>query len=391
MSLKNLIAKRFTSGNSLEDYHVFRFFSAFIAVSNGKIIDIEGPFLEYCPLVNMLYGDIKYSENIKEVVGELVTKKISEFGFFTSNRKFNITKIAVPFGASEMLMYALRKKAIDAAVVVCDGTGSIITTDSEVVQEIGGRMNGLFFTSPIPKIIEALENKKCRVVFSDARINQIEAVEKACELGYKNIAVTINGYVEDEKLSQIKSLEDKYSANITLLIVCTTGASFDRIQEIAKYADVVWSCASEGIRKVVGRKSILQISKKIPVFVLTQKGLNLIAAYSENEQVLKDLDKNNQYLLSKTVNNKKVMMGEKFLYYLSESILPVRSKDEPKFSESNNNIEFKPIGPCGEYNCSVCVFTKSQAPGNPYDLKDCPRYDPKKRSSETPRAKGQGS
>ncbi len=32
------------------------------------------------------------------------------------------------------------------------------------------------------------------------------------------------------------------------------------------------------------------------------------------------------------------------------------------------------VGPCGEYNCPVCVFTKSQAPGNPYDLKDCPKY-----------------
>lgn len=34
-----------------------------------------------------------------------------------------------------------------------------------------------------------------------------------------------------------------------------------------------------------------------------------------------------------------------------------------------------PIGPCGEYTCSVCVFTKSQAPGNPYDLKNCPKYN----------------
>ena len=39
-----------------------------------------------------------------------------------------------------------------------------------------------------------------------------------------------------------------------------------------------------------------------------------------------------------------------------------------------------PIGPCGEYDCPVCVFTKSQAPGNPYDLRDCPKYNSRKGS-----------
>lgn len=33
------------------------------------------------------------------------------------------------------------------------------------------------------------------------------------------------------------------------------------------------------------------------------------------------------------------------------------------------------VGPSDECNCPVCVFTKSQAPGNPYDVKDCPKYN----------------
>jgi len=31
-------------------------------------------------------------------------------------------------------------------------------------------------------------------------------------------------------------------------------------------------------------------------------------------------------------------------------------------------------GLCGKFDCPVCIFTKSQAPGNPYNLNDCPKY-----------------
>lgn len=279
----------------------------------------------------MLNVDVEFSENAKDVVKELVEKKISEFGFFTSDRKFNMTDIVVPFGASEMLMYSLREKVVDAAVVVCDGAGSVIATDPEIVQGIGARMNGLFFTSPIAEVKKKLKDKNCNVLFEDASIDQVDAVKKACELGYKNIAVTINGYVENESLFQIKYFEDKYSVRITLLIICTTGAGDARIQEIAKYADVVWSCASQGIRTVVGKESILQISNKIPVFVLTQKGLDFISAYSANKKILRSLCKNKQYLISRSNKGEKIIMGKSFMYRLSESKLPVRSKSEPRF------------------------------------------------------------
>jgi len=48
------------------------------------------------------------------------------------------------------------------------------------------------------------------------------------------------------------------------------------------------------------------------------------------------------------------------------------SQDSQKNNKVTSNMY---IGPCGEHNCPVCVFTKSQAPGNPYDLKDCPKYN----------------
>ncbi len=324
--LKNKDKTEFAS-----DYHILRFYAAFIAVSKGKVVDIKGPFLEFCPLVKMLYGNINYSNDMKPIIKEAVEKKIHDFGFFTLYRDFSYSKIAVPFGASEMLMYALRKKTIDSAVIVCDGAGSVIVTDADIVQGIAARMNGLFYTTPIPEIIEKLEQKKCNVVFSDARINQIEAVQKACELGYKNIVVTINGFLEEENLFQIKLLEYRYSVSITMLIICTTGASIERVQEIAKYADVVWSCASTEVRNIVGKKSILQISRKIPVFVLTTKGLNFVSAYSEDEAALKNLDLQKQYIFSQVRNDTKIILGDNFVYYLSESMLPSRSNYEPRY------------------------------------------------------------
>ena len=39
------------------------------------------------------------------------------------------------------------------------------------------------------------------------------------------------------------------------------------------------------------------------------------------------------------------------------------------------NKRLMDIGPCGEYNCPICIFTKSQAPGNPYDVSKCPKYN----------------
>ena len=48
--------------------------------------------------------------------------------------------------------------------------------------------------------------------------------------------------------------------------------------------------------------------------------------------------------------------------------------------EKNKKIESRLSGPGDDCNCPVCIFTKSQAPGNPYDLKDCPRYNSSKSS-----------
>jgi hypothetical protein len=94
-----------------------------------------------------------------------------------------------------------------------------------------------------------------------AKIDQIEGLRRAIELGYKKIAVTINGYA-GEDLSEVKRLEDDVS--ITSLVVCTSGIEKERAEEITSYADLAWSCASLYMREIVGRKARIQVATKIP-------------------------------------------------------------------------------------------------------------------------------
>lgn len=317
-----------------QDLHITRMFSSFVAISDREVIDLTDPYLKYCPLANMLYEDMKKEElplaEIKETIKKTVREKIEKFGHFTSEREIIRNDIAVPYGASEMMSFALRKDIIDAAVVACDGAGTVITDRADVVQGIGARMNGLFYTSPIQQIIEDLEKYDSIVVFPEtAAIKQIEGLKQALKMGHKKIAVTINGY-SDEKLSRVAALREKYKeAEITAIIVCNTGISTERVKEITKYADLVWSCASQEIREITGEKAILQLSLAIPVFVLTQTGLNFTAAYVENENVIRNLDPDKQYLVAGNHKGQKINIGN-FQSYLSQKELPIRSDKEPK-------------------------------------------------------------
>jgi len=319
------------------DLHVLRFYSSFITVSKGKVLRVTRPYLKYCPLAGSLYDEIKRSkdsdtETVQKVIRETVERKISKFGFFTENRELFRNSIAIPYGASEILMYAMRKKIIDAAVIVCDGAGTVIVNRPETVQGIGARMNGLFYTSPIGRIQGRLKDAGCEVLFSDAAIDQVKGLEKAAELGYKNIAVTINALM-DENFKKLKRIEEKYNVVVASLTICITGATEEKIREIEEYSDIVWSCASERAREIIGKKSILQLSKKIPVFILTQKGLDLVSGYSSEEYFMKSLDPKKQYILDSTRGGKRLKMGD-FEAYLRETKLPVRSKSEPRLAKN---------------------------------------------------------
>ncbi len=314
--------------SAYRDLHVTRFYSAFVAVSEGKVIKVTEPCLKYCVLANFLYDVMKQSketdmEERKEAIRKASEEKISKFGFFTERREVIRRDIAIPYGASEMMMYALRNGVIDCAVSVCDGAGTVVSDNPDIVQGIGARMNGLFYTTPIRKVIEDLESHGSKVVLPDASIRQTDGLEAAAKMGFKRIAVTVNGFMNDS-LRKIRKIEKDAGISAVSIVVCTTGVEKERITEIAENADLVWSCASDGIREEVGRRAILQVATAIPVFVLTKKGLDFLSGYSSDPGFITGLDVSRQYLIANKGTGRKIGMGD-FETYLCEAALPVRS------------------------------------------------------------------
>lgn len=330
MHVDEILQKLSVNKEEYKDLHITRKFSSFVAISNGKVIAMTDPWMKHCLLFDKLNPQMNEKDiiMIKNRIKQAIEMKIQQFGSFTPRRELERDDIAVPYGASEMMMYAIKKRGIDAAVTVCDGAGTVISDTPSLIQGIGARMNGLFYTTPIPSVIKRIEEQSGIVVFPDtAEIDQITGLKTAIKKGYKKIAVTVNGFTDDD-ISCIPEIEKEYGITAVVIIICTTGINQKRTDQIAQWADLVWSCASGNVREVVGRVSILQISLGIPVFVLTKKGLDFTANYASKPYLIRDLDTSRQYLISGKFKDISLKMGD-ISTYLSESNLPVRSEKEP--------------------------------------------------------------
>jgi len=321
-----------------QDIHVLKYFSSFVSVSDGQVINITEPTLTFCPLAKHLYKDFNGiqaddKEAIKNAIKKAIESKIKDYGFFTDQRKISSDDISIPYGASEMLSFALKKGEIDAVVIVCEGAGTVITEKPEIVQGIGARMNSLLLTSPINGIIKKLKSVGCRVIFENALIDQVRGTKEAIEAGYKVIAVTVCGH-SVENLKPLRSLEKENDVKIILLVVCTTGITKDKIKMIGDYADLVWSCASFDLRRMIGPLAIMQLSRQIPVFVLTKKGVDFFSSYANDGEFIKNLDIKKQYYFSNQSSGQSIQLGS-FKTFINKSKLPIESRKEPSFGDKN--------------------------------------------------------
>ncbi len=319
-------------GRLPRDLHITRMCCALVAVSNGRVTKVTQPKLTYCPLRSSLYKLCRAEcLSLRKAVARGVEQKIAQFGHFTEKREILRGDVAVPFGASEMMMYALKKGRIDATVTVCDGVGTVVTSNPSLVQGIGARMTGVFYTSPIEKVMEKVRKAGGYIVFpKTAEINQVNGLEEAVKLKYKRIAVTVNGYA-GESLEEVRNIERKYGVSVTILTVCTTGVDEERAREIAEHSDLVWGCASLHVREAAGGRAKLQLGVKIPVFILSRKGLELVESYASEE--FKKYVKEGKYLVTHSPGGKehvKIRMGNFTAYLQRVESLPVRGRDEPK-------------------------------------------------------------
>lgn len=162
--------------------------------------------------------------------------------------------------------------------MVCEGAGTVLMSSCKFVQGIGARLTGIIKTSPILGTIEHVE--RCGGVVldkTDARIDQVEEVRRAFNLGFKHIAVSIAGF-QSRAISGIRNFEKTSKADVLVFSVCNTRVSKEDVRHVAK-ADVVCASASTILRKEIGRNALLQVGVTISVYALTLKGKDLVLAY----------------------------------------------------------------------------------------------------------------
>jgi putative methanogenesis marker protein 8 len=333
--LKNFLelVKKENGGKLPEDFHVTRKAGALVGISGGQVIKIQEPEVLHCPLFTSLFSHDKINY---ATIKDKFEKQIKNWEMFTPGRHLCDDRIIVPFGASEMMMYALKRKGIDAAVTVCEGAGTVISANPALIQGIGAYMNGLFYTTPIPEVIRNIEHNGGTVLSPEnAAMDQFEGVKKAIEAGHVRVAVTVRGDQQQE-IIKIRELEKSLNkkAEIIILAVCNSGINESEAETVAELADLAWSCASKHIRNIAGPMSILQVGMKIPVFVLTLKGIDFISSYSKDknlQQKFNEGDGKKHYITAAAYSQGAIKMNMgKFSVYLYETKkLPVGTSDEP--------------------------------------------------------------
>lgn len=240
-----------------------------VVVKDGEVIEVGESELEWCPLIDKLSGVQKITS---EEVKKNVESKIKDYGMFTAKRHLLGHDTFVAFGASEIMMSGLRSGFLDATVTACDGAGTVISNNPELVQGMGGRMSGLVETEPIEDVINGIQKLGGIVLDTKtASIDPVGGVKKAAELDYKKVAVTS---ADSKTAKNLRELEAELGLDLIIIAVHVTGVSKDEAQGLLENSDLVTSCASKYIRELA--KPIVQVAAAIPLFALTKKGKELV-------------------------------------------------------------------------------------------------------------------
>ncbi|HZD42556.1 MAG TPA: methanogenesis marker 8 protein [Methanomicrobiales archaeon] len=241
-----------------------------VVIRDGQVVEVGPPLIQECPLARRFAKPVV--EITREAVRENVQNRIESFGMFTRKREILSERDFVLFGASELISCGIRQGLLDAAVLACEGAGTVLAPTPALVQGIGGRMSGLIRTSPIPDLIAAIEAEGGMVPDpKTARIDQAEGVRFALAKGFSRIAVTIADAKEARKI------RDRFPS-VLIFGVHTTGLSRDEADLMVKAADLVTACASKTVREAAGKVALMQAGTAIPVFALTPSGKEIILA-----------------------------------------------------------------------------------------------------------------
>jgi putative methanogenesis marker protein 8 len=236
-----------------------------VVVEDGKVVFVGEPSVTYCPLFAKHRG---IKEITPEVVRENVEFRIRDFGMCAPSRKLRMRDF-LTFGVSELLSMAVADQRLDCAVLVADGAGTVIITDPEMIQGIGGRISGMIETTPIMEIIEAVGRENV-LDPEKGTIDQFAGVEKAFALGHRKVAVTV------AKAEQARMIRDGFNPNVMIFAVHTTGADEKDAKTFFDCCDIVTGCASHWVRLEGKKRALLQAGSKVPVYAASPEGKRLI-------------------------------------------------------------------------------------------------------------------
>jgi putative methanogenesis marker protein 8 len=240
-----------------------------VVIRDGVIAEVGTPCIAGCPLARRFA--VPVADFTPEAIRENIGNRIRSFGMCTDRREVTDNRDFVGFGASELLSAALRACLIDAAVLACDGAGTVIATTAPLIQGIGGRMSGLVSTSPFPGVIERIKAAGGFVVDPEyAAIDQVRGAGAAYDLGYRRVAVTVTG--PDTALEVRRLYPDAI-----IVAVHTTGLSREEAEALVSSADLVTACASRHLRELAA-PALIQAGTGIPVFGFTRAGKEIILA-----------------------------------------------------------------------------------------------------------------
>jgi len=250
-----------------EDRHVMECLGmSKVVIEDGKVTVIDGPRVKFCPLFKKYRNIDEFTEDI---VRSNIEFRIDSFGMCSQNREIRMRDF-LSFGVSEILSSALKCRMIDAAVIAADGCGTVVVTDPEIVQGLGGRISGLCETSPIESVIDGVGRENV-LDTATTEIDAIKGVRKAKAMGYKTVAATI------VSMKDASALREEFAGSVILMAVHTTTISNDDDARTAfDLCDVVTACASEAIRKESKNRDIIIAGNKVPVYGVSEKGKELV-------------------------------------------------------------------------------------------------------------------
>ena len=257
------------SGDCMNDRHVIEALGkAEVVIENGKITYIGEPVVDYCSIFDngQHNGDLT-----KEFIKSNIEKRIEEFGMCTPQRSIDVED-TMSFGTSETLKTNMINGNVDCVVGACEGVGTLLIDDADLVQGVGGRVSALISTTPIDEVMDKVGRENV-LNPETAELNPLKGLEMAIERGYKNIAITI---IPTEMVRDLRQYPKPEDVNIYIFVAHTTNVSKKEAEMLFDYADVISGCSSINIRETAEERKPYYTGKKVPLYAVTENGKRLL-------------------------------------------------------------------------------------------------------------------